>query len=124
MLYKANICRSPMAAALLAQRLAALGVTMPVRPTRLGGGATEGRGYDRRGAPSITGLCRELGVNRRCSADAARYEAVRNYQLLYISGLLQTEDYTRAIIFGGLPTATRLCRCPLCQAVARKPPLQ
>jgi hypothetical protein len=33
----ANVCRSPMAAALLAERLATLGVTMPVGPARLGG---------------------------------------------------------------------------------------
>jgi hypothetical protein len=36
------------------------------------------------------------------------YEArsVRNYESLYIPGLLQTEDYARAVIRGTLPTAT------------------
>lgn len=31
---------------------------------------------------------------------------VRNYQSLFIPGLLQTEDYARAVIRGGRPTAT------------------
>ncbi|MGH3761891.1 helix-turn-helix domain-containing protein [Actinophytocola sp.] len=32
--------------------------------------------------------------------------ALRNYESLHLPGLLQTEDYTRAVIQGGLPTAT------------------
>jgi transcriptional regulator with XRE-family HTH domain len=37
----------------------------------------------------------------------AEARSVRNYESLYIPGLLQTEDYTRAIIVDGLPTATQ-----------------
>jgi transcriptional regulator with XRE-family HTH domain len=33
--------------------------------------------------------------------------AVWNYESLFIPGLLQTEDYARAVIRGGLPTASR-----------------
>jgi len=33
-------------------------------------------------------------------------QCVRNYESLYIPGLLQTEDYARAVICGGWPTAT------------------
>ena len=36
----------------------------------------------------------------------AEARSVRNYESLYIPGLLQTEDYARAVIVGGLPTAT------------------
>ena len=37
----------------------------------------------------------------------AEATAVRNYESLYIPGLLQTEDYARAVIRGTLPTATQ-----------------
>jgi len=33
--------------------------------------------------------------------------SVWNYESLYVPGLLQTEDYARAVIRGGLPTASR-----------------
>jgi transcriptional regulator with XRE-family HTH domain len=36
----------------------------------------------------------------------AEARSVRNYESLYIPGLLQTEDYARAVIVGGLPTAS------------------
>ncbi|QMU74365.1 helix-turn-helix domain-containing protein [Streptacidiphilus sp. P02-A3a] len=35
----------------------------------------------------------------------AEAQAVRNYESLFIPGLLQTEDYARAVIRGGLPSA-------------------
>jgi transcriptional regulator with XRE-family HTH domain len=37
----------------------------------------------------------------------AEATAVRNYESLYIPGLLQTEDYARSVIHGTLPTATQ-----------------
>ena len=36
----------------------------------------------------------------------AEAQSVRNYESLYIPGLLQTEDYARAGMVGGLPTAS------------------
>lgn len=36
----------------------------------------------------------------------AEARTVRNYESSYVPGLLQTEDYARAVIRGGLPTAT------------------
>jgi transcriptional regulator with XRE-family HTH domain len=36
----------------------------------------------------------------------AEARSVRNYESLFIPGLLQTEDYARAVIRGNLPTAT------------------
>jgi transcriptional regulator with XRE-family HTH domain len=36
----------------------------------------------------------------------AEARSVRNYESLYIPGLLQTEDYARAVVVGGLPMAT------------------
>ena len=36
----------------------------------------------------------------------AEARSVRNYESLYIPGLLQTEDYARAVIVGGLPMAS------------------
>jgi transcriptional regulator with XRE-family HTH domain len=37
----------------------------------------------------------------------AEAAGVRNYESLYIPGLLQTEEYARAVICGGLPMATQ-----------------
>jgi transcriptional regulator with XRE-family HTH domain len=37
----------------------------------------------------------------------AEARSVRNYESLYIPGLLQTEEYARAVVAGGLPMATR-----------------
>lgn len=37
----------------------------------------------------------------------AEARSVRNYESLFIPGLLQTEDYVRAVITGVLPTATK-----------------
>ncbi|WP_322769999.1 helix-turn-helix transcriptional regulator [Frankia sp. Cr1] len=37
----------------------------------------------------------------------AEARSVRNYESLFIPGLLQTEDYTRAVIRGGLPMASQ-----------------
>jgi transcriptional regulator with XRE-family HTH domain len=37
----------------------------------------------------------------------AEAAGVRNYESLFLPGLLQTEDYARAVIRGGLPMATR-----------------
>jgi len=36
----------------------------------------------------------------------AEAQSVRNYESLLIPGLLQTEDYARAVVTGGLPTAS------------------
>jgi transcriptional regulator with XRE-family HTH domain len=61
----------------------------------------------------------------------AEASALRNYESLYIPGLLQTEDYARAVIVGGMPMATETQVEQLVQArmerqalLTRDPPLE
>lgn len=77
-------------------------------------------GVDTEQRECLTTLCREAGTQgwlRPYHSDlpevytayiSFEYEAagVRNYQSLYIPGLLQTEDYARAVVRSGVLSAT------------------